>query len=47
MSSGWIGQVDLNENGVKDYLEEGSAVVSKTCPANVTVDQGGNASFQT
>ena len=39
--------VDLNENGVKDYLEEGSAVVSKTCPANVTVDQGGNKPFQT
>ena len=45
--TGYTTPVDLNENGVKDYLEEGSAVVSKTCPANVTVDQGGNASFQT
>ena len=28
--TGYTTPVDLNENGVKDYLEEGSAVVSKT-----------------
>ncbi len=37
--TGYSTPVDLNENGVKDYLEEGSAVVSKTYPAKDSTKQ--------
>ena len=46
-SGGYTTPQDLNENGSKDYKEEGSAIVSNTCPSDVTSDQGANATFET
>ena len=36
---------DLDDNGIIDLLEVGSAAVANTIPANDTLIAGGNASF--